>query len=256
MSNNYWRDGEVKDRAMHPPTYLVRRILRKTGSGATVSSYCTLDAILKFDCDETPHGVYNEIVALKLGQVLGVPLASGVLTNTMDGQTFASLQVGSPGLTLPDVLESQLPQVANTYPHESAALLVFDALIGNVDRSNNLKAAVSSPHLRVFTGFDHGVSLLGIEDDPNESLLRLDSEDLLLKAHPFFGLVSQNAIENWGLRISKLSKEQVVECCNFGKAFRGVSLFMQQQLAHVLFKRAGRLCSILADNQQLIRARA
>lgn len=256
MPNNYWQDGEVKDRAMQPPTYLVRRILRKTGSGATVSSYCTLDAILKFDCDETPHGVYNELVALKLGHMLGVPVASGVLTNTMDGQTFASLQLGSPGMTLPNVQESYLPLVAYNYPCEAAALLAFDVLIGNVDRNTNLKAAVSSPHLRVFAGFDHGVSLLGVDEGANESLSRLDSGELLLVLHPFFGLVSQSDIENWGQRIANLSKEQINECCIFGKAFRGVSLAIQQQLAHVLFKRAGQLPRILAENQQILRARA
>lgn len=241
---------------MQPPTYLVRRILRKTGSGATVSSYCTLDAILKFDCDETPHGVYNELVALKLGQMLGVPVASGVLTNTMDGQTFASLQLGSPGMILPDVQESHLPLVAHNYPSEAAALLAFDVLIGNLDRNTNLKAAVSSPHLRIFAGFDHGVALLGVEEDVTESLSRLESGELLLILHPFFGLVSKNDIEFWGQRISKLSKEQIDECCNFGKAFRGVSLATQQQLAHVLLKRAGQLPRILSENHQIIMARA
>ncbi len=239
---------------MQPPTYLVRRILRKTGSGATASSHCTLDAILKFDCDETPCGVYNEIVALRLGQVLNVPVASGVLTNTMDGQTFASLQVGSPGLTLPDVLESQLPLVAATYPREAAALVAFDVLIGNIDRNNNLKAAVSSPHLRTFAAFDHGVSLLGVEDDPERSLARLESEDLLLIFHPFFGLVSKSAVDGTVQRIARLTKDQIEECCVFGKAFRGVSLARQLHLASALQQRAGKLSAILAAHQHIVRA--
>jgi len=88
-----------------PETYKIRRITGIRKNGVTVPSLCTLEAALKFDSTESPHCVYNEYVAHRLAQTLHAPVAEGVLTNTGDGQAYASLMLHSPGINLPDVLE-------------------------------------------------------------------------------------------------------------------------------------------------------
>lgn len=240
---------------MQPPTYIVRRILRKTGKGATSSSLCTLDAVLKFDCDDTPHGVYNEHVALKLGQVLNMPVAAGVLTATSDGQTYASLHVGSPGMTLPDVPEAMRPSVASSYPMEVAGLVAFDILIGNADRSNNFKATTQSPHLRIFAAFDHGATLLGIDEDPEVSISRLATDDLIARQHPFYGLVQQPHLDHWIDRIEALTDEQVAECCTFGKPFRAVRVEWQAKLGETLAIRKDNIGTIISQHAGTIGVR-
>ena len=72
---------------MPEPTYRIRRIYSRRVKGSTQASQGTLDAILKFDGEESPHCVYNEIVALRLAQTLHVPVADGALTLTPDGHT-------------------------------------------------------------------------------------------------------------------------------------------------------------------------
>ena len=136
----------------------------KTGpSGVTKPAACTLHGILKFDCLESPHLVYNEFVALRLAQALRIPVADGVLTTVGDGYAYASLEVALPGLDLPDMRKSDYLKVANRYPDQAAAILAFDYWIGNRDRGGNVKAAMLSQHLPLFRAFDHQFALLDAE---------------------------------------------------------------------------------------------
>lgn len=237
---------------MQPPTYIVRRLLRKASKGVSASSVCTLDAVMKFDCPESPHGVYNELVALKLGQMLNAPLATGVMTISGDGQTFASLRLGSRELVLPDVAECLLPQIAGRYPSEACALLAFDLWVGNDDRKGNFKAFVSSPHINLFAGFDHALTLLGMDDDPTDRLEKLGSAKLLVRFHPFYGLVDKDDLEAWIKRIQAIPDEHIRECCQFGKQFRAVSVRMQSDLAEALIVRKKLLQGILVENASRI----
>ncbi|MGC8733130.1 MAG: hypothetical protein ACP5RC_12870, partial [Halothiobacillaceae bacterium] len=166
---------------MPEPTYRIRRIYSRKVKGSTQASQGTLDAILKFDGEESPHCVYNELVAMRLAQTLHIPVADGVLTLTPDGQTYASLELAASGLQLPDVLESRLDDVARRYPDEAAALVAFDLLIGNFDRGNNLKAVLASPHLQLFRAFDHSHALLSVKSAPEDSIKALASDALLVR---------------------------------------------------------------------------
>lgn len=112
--------------------------------GITYPVACALHGILKSDCPESPHLVYNEFATLWLAQALRVPVADGVLTVAADGYAYASLEMALPGLDLPDMRKSDCRKVAAQYPEAAAAILAFDYWIGNRDRGGNIKAAMPS----------------------------------------------------------------------------------------------------------------
>lgn len=238
---------------MAEPTYKIRRILKKSASGITKASYCTLGAILKFDSDESPHCVYNEIVAVRLAQTCHIPLADGVLTATSDGPSYASLELASPGIQLPDMLESQTPSVAAAYPDAVAALVAFDILIGNRDRSRNVKASLTTPHIRLFRAFDHSHALLTIEDTSGQSIVALGTYDLIATRHPFYGFISGGLLDTWVTRIASVPDTLIKECARFGKPFRGVDENMQEQLADALVTRTQNLREIVTRYREVIR---
>ncbi len=233
---------------MPPTPYKIHRIRHRTTSGVTSASFCTLNAILKFDCDESPHCVYNEYVATRLSQTLHLPVADGVLTSTGDGPAFASLEIASPGLSLPNMLETQRGKTANLYPNETAALVAFDILIGNNDRGRNLKTSLATPHIKVFKAFDHSHCLLTIEEDPEDSIKRLSCGELIASSHPFYGYVRQHLLTDWINRIAAVDDEYFQECCLMGKTFRAVTEDLQRKLSFALIKRKSELGVIIDKN--------
>jgi hypothetical protein len=240
---------------MLPQTYVTRRLLRQSKKGASKPAIATLNAILTFDCDESPFGVYNELVATRLGQMLNAPVAAGVLTMSGDGQTYAGIETGSHELVLPDVFDARLGDIADKYPSETAALVAFDLWIGNDDRHGNLKASLHSQHIRIFAGFDHAICLLGHEDDTDKLASRLEAlkiGELLIPAHPFFGLIDALELSKWVSRITGVSDDLVREACVFGKTFRSVSIAMQSELAEALVARKRLLPGIVASHAPLI----
>lgn len=238
---------------MQETPYKIRQILKRRPSGVTEASYCTLDAILKFDGPESPHCVYIEHVALRLAQTFHIPVADGALTVAGDGPAYASLEVAAPGIPLPNVLDSQCERIALAYPDEVAALTAFDVLIGNWDRKRNLKASIVTPHIRLFKAFDHSHALLNIREDPDDSIALLASDDLILRFHPFFGLVSGPLLDGWMDRMAAVDDVLVRECCVFGRPFRAVSEQIQVDLATALSRRKNRLRAILAANAGTVR---
>lgn len=234
---------------MSATPYIIHRINRRTQSGITAASLCTLNAILKFDCDESPYCVYNEHVAVKLAQTLHSPVTDGVLASTNDGSAFASLEIATTGLRLPNLLNSQSAKAASLYPDETAALVAFDILIGNNDRGQNLKASLSTPHIKIFKAFDHSECLLTIEADPKDSLKRLsDVGDLIAYPHPFYGHVRNSLLNDWAARIAALDDVYIQECCSMGKTFRAVTVDMQQDTAAALIKRKNALPAIITKH--------
>lgn len=226
---------------MRPPTYIVRRILREVGKGITSPVAATLDGILKFDSDESPHAVYNELVAQRIGERIGAPIVAGGLTVVVGGEAFASLKSGSPGMVLPDFQTIQGNKVAKAYPQQTASLLVFDVFIGNWDRRGNLKAATVSPHLQLFAAFDHGHALLSADKDVNLSIARLAAQDPIAVPHPLAGVADQWEINRAIERIKRLLDEDIQSCCVLGSPFRGVPLDVQQRLSQALCARRDRI---------------
>ncbi|WP_139379467.1 hypothetical protein AB6Q56_23130 (plasmid) [Dechloromonas sp. ARDL1] len=230
-----------------PTPYRIHKLFppRRNVQGITHPVACTLHGILKFDCPDSPHLVYNEFAAMRLAQALRVPVADGVLTVAADGYAYASLEVALPGLDLPDMRKSDYRKVAARYPEAAAAILAFDYWIGNRDRGGNIKAAMLSEHLPLFRAFDHQFALLDVEQDPARSVERLKSTEPIVKFHPFQGLVEKTRLEQWLVRIACLPDDTLRNCCVFGQAFRTVLPETQEALYQALSVRSRRLSEII-----------
>ncbi|MEO8801796.1 MAG: hypothetical protein ABI375_00395 [Rudaea sp.] len=219
---------------MNLPTYIVRSILRPVGKGVTNPFFCTLDGVIKFDCDESPYAVYNELVAQRIGERVGAPIAAGGITISPRGEAFASLRSGAPGLSLPDLQMRQVKKVARMYPDETAALIVFDVFIGNWDRTSNVKAATISPNLKLFAAFDHGHALLAADRKLAESIRRLGLPDPIVTQHPFSEVVDRSLVQVAADRVRRLTDSDLNGCCILGMPFRSVSTRVQGRLAAAL----------------------
>jgi len=234
--------------------YKIRSIRKKSLPGVTAPVACSLDAILKFDSAESPYCVYSELVALRLAQTFHIPVASGVLTMTGSGEAYASIELGSPGLRLPDLSPPQYANAASHYAEEAAALVVFDIFIGNWDRGSNIKTSLVTSHLPIFQGFDHEHGLLAVESEPLKSIERLARQELIVQNHPFFGHISHTFATKWAERISQSQDEMIRECCELKRPLRTVTTDMQANLANALCMRKQVLPRIISDNMKIIRS--
>jgi len=235
-------------------SYSIRRIYRRGPLGITQPRFAAIDAVLKFDSAEVPQCVYNETVATALAQTLHAPNAQGVLAALPGTHAFASLKVASPGISLPDIRKSWIRQAASMYPDQVAALVAFDIFIGNTDRYQNLKASLFSPHMKVFAAFDHSHSLLHPFMRPDEAIGQLDSQDLIVDSHTFYGLVRRAKLNEWCRRIAKTPDYMIRECCMLGRTLNTVDEKTQAALADALVCRAGALSSIVAAHSHVIRS--
>lgn len=231
-----------------PPNYRIRSIRKKSLPGVTAPVSCSLDAILKFDSPESPYCVYSELVALRLAQTFHIPVATGVLTTTGNGEAYASIELGSPGLRLPDLSPPQFENAASQYVDEAAALVVFDIFIGNWDRGSNIKASLVTQHISIFQGFDHEHGLLGVENQPLKSIEKLGTTDLIVRNHPFYGHVTSALVTQWADRISKTDDVMIRECCEIKRPLRAVTTDMQKQLSEALCLRKAFLPTIVSSN--------
>jgi len=234
--------------------YSIRRLGTVRRSGVTSPVTGSLHAVIKFDSPEAEHCVYNELVAVRLAQTLHAPLADGVLTVAGAGHAFASLELGAPGLPLPDLPESQHGRAAELYPEAVAGLVAFDVWIGNPDRANNFKASLVTPHVPVFRGFDHSHALLCVESTTAKSLQRLKAGDLIAEVHPFFGRVRLEHLARWVERIKALPDDYIAECCEFGRPIGAVTVKTQKALVQALIQRRNKLGVIIQIHMGTVRA--
>jgi len=234
------------------PIYKINRVLSGVRKGSTRPQNCRLNAILKRDSADFPYCVYGEQVAVRLAQSLGVPVAEGVLTQIDDHVAYASLEIASPLIPLPDLLPSQFAAAAQRYPREAAGLTLFDILIGNFDRLENLKAALKTPEISLFRGFDHSHVLLEAKASIRESLEALKSTALIVGYHPFYGHLQKDHIDDWLNRFALVADTQIRDCCLLGRPFGEVDEQVQQALGDSLVWRKRHLPEIVTHNLSLI----
>lgn len=209
----------------------------------------TLDVVLKQDGADAPCCVYNEIVALRLAQRIGVPLAMGVPSVGDGGVYFASLVVGGLSINLPDVTRKKMAGVAKRYPSEAAALFAFDVWIYNDDRAENLKANLTANPLPLVAGIDQEKSLLSCVGDMRESLEALAANRVPMR-HPFKGQLAASRIGEWQRVIQAVSNEAIETAIVLGYSVGGVHVPSQSRLAQVMKARRDALPSLLAAAQQ------
>lgn len=205
----------------------------------------TLDVVLKQDGANAPCCVYNEIVALRLAQRLGVPLAMGVPSVGDGGVYFASLVVGGLSINLPDVTRKRMAGVAKRYPSEAAALFVFDVWTYNDDRAENLKANTTANPLPLVVGLDQEKSLLSCVGDLRASLDALAANRVPM-SHPFKGCLAAARIGEWQRAILAVSDEAIEAAIVLGYSVGGVHVPDQTRLAEVMKARRDALPALLA----------
>lgn len=215
--------------------YKIRELNRKLPGGSmTEPVRGTLDVILKQDNENSPTCVYNELVALRLAQRLGAPLAMGVPSVGDGGAYFASLMVGGLSINLPNISSARrMASVAKRYPADAAALFVFDVWVLNNDRANNLKANLTAAELHLVAGIDHEQTLLGTRGDMKDSLEALEKLDVPIQ-HPLRAHVSAKFVDQWTSRIRALDDEAVVDTVVLGFSVSGVHARTQRKLADVM----------------------
>ncbi|WP_157655791.1 hypothetical protein [Burkholderia ubonensis] len=219
--------------------------------GATQPALGTLDAVLKFDSVEFPALVYTELVAQRLGSALGVPLADGVLSFLGNAYAYASLMVAPHGLTLTKLSRRCADAVATLYPDEAAALTVFDLLVGNWDRADNVMVALGATPIRMFVAYDHSHALLHVDSDRSASIARLGCGDLIVRYHPFFGRVERERLLLWASRIASLPSYMWQACVNVG-TLPGIAADIPNALSTALQRRAHLLTELIHEHSNLV----
>lgn len=204
----------------------------------------TLDVILKQDSDNSPTCVYNEMVALRLAQRLGVPLAMGVPSVGDGGTYFASLTVGGLSINLPNITEKKMAAVAKRYPSDAAALFVFDVWVMNDDRTDNLKANLTPAVVHLVAGIDHEQTLLGTRGDMKDSLQALGNLEVPGR-HPLREHVLEKLVAEWVKRIGALDDGTIDDAVVLGFGVSGVHERTQRKLADVLKTRRERIADLV-----------
>lgn len=223
--------------------YVATRGTRRV-RGLTKPQSVQLDAVLKRDCFEVPHCVYNEWVASRLGAVVSAPVACGGLVVTGDTLSYASVRLNSIKERRGAFTIRQRSDMALKFPDRVAALLGLDILIGNYDRAANFVVAGPAPALPALCGFDHSQALLDCRASPSESLAALESDELLVPFHPFFQLVERRAMYEWLYGLDQIHDRQLRFCC-IGIPINRVDCSLQMALADALILRARRLRHIV-----------
>jgi hypothetical protein len=233
--------------------YVGRRIRANCRPGVTQPHSSSLSCVTKFDSAESPRCTFNEAVAVRLAQTFHIPVADGVLVAAGAGMAFSSLELGAPNIGLHQGA-GRYDDIARRYPHAAAALVAFDILVGNTDRGGNIIASLASPHFNLCRGIDHSHALLGIEVSPTDALERLASYDLIVRHHPFFGLIDEVLLQTWVHRLSTLPSYYLRECCEFGRPVGMVSPELQAEVADALVSRQANLPEIVRRHEDVVYA--
>lgn len=220
-----------------------------TSLGSSGPKLGSMRAVVKQDSEAAPTTVYNEYVASRLGAMFGISVATGVLAEgEQSGSTttaYASLIANGPGGRLPHVTRYSVEQVAQRYPWECSGMLVFDVLIGNWDRLENVRAELVRPGLGFISGFDHANSLLmSASSLAQVSIDALARGEPIVHSHPFAPFVSRALVAAWIQRVAIMPSVFIRQCCVLGGPLNRVSSIEQLGLAYALERRVGLMSSL------------
>lgn len=233
-----------------------------TSTGATKGH---IKAVFKHDSQENHSQVYSELVANRLAQLLGLPVALGVGISDNGNQSitrFASLWVEdvtskvfdftteNPVHFQPQIPDAQCnihrdfyweyEKLCKTHPIEAAQIAVFDLWVGNEDRELNLKGRlegkISEHELNVFFALDQGDSLMSCGPTKEESLVRLGSPSFP-DFSPMKGLLQPFECGLMIERIKSLPEWALTSAIVCGVQVGSVTPDMQYMLFDVLDKR-------------------
>lgn len=225
--------------------YKIKRLGKKLPGGSMAEPVRgSLDVVLKQDSDNSPCCVYSEIVALRLAQRIGIPVAMGVPSVGDGGVYFASLVVGGLSINLPNITARKMECVAKRYPSDTAAIFVFDVWILNDDRENNLKANLTTSDVHLIAAIDHEQTLLGRYSDMQVSLEALQNAEFPAR-HPLRNHVPKVYVNQWVKQIEALSDQSIEDAVILGFSIGGVHVRTQKKLALALKMRRDMLSKMV-----------
>lgn len=227
-----------------------------------------LQVAIKRDSDEAEAQVYSELVANRLAQFLGLPVALGVAAKNEKNpelSTFASLWVADQDTGIFDFTEAK-PQensppapsgahneagfywefkaLCDRFPIDAAQLAVFDLWIGNQDRDLNIKGQIKDFGANILFALDQGDSLLSCDLTVKDSLDKLRSDDFP-DMHPMMGMLGSFVCGEMVERISALPDWALLSAVVCGVQVGTVLPDTQYQLYEVLDERRKRLRNIV-----------
>jgi hypothetical protein len=207
--------------------------------------------------DQAPYTIANEVVAARVGQVLGLPVPAGVIAEDTSGKLYyLSLDVSKTGHTLPP---AHPPDVVAAEPFLAAGCVVFDILIANEDRhagNLSLDPAFTPPRLSLF---DHGHSLLGASAVQGAARLAAMANVLGCLGPPGMTgnrqalldhVASAVDIDAWTTRVEQLPDYVLEDACNLiADADLNVDTSLARELADWLSARRSGIRAMVATNQ-------
>ena len=145
--------------------------------------YVGITTIAKRD-RQSPYGVFNELVCMRLAQLIGLPVPIG-MTLERDGNVyFASCHLLAAGGEMP---KADLQRFVTDRPADACGITVFDAWIANADRHDENMWYDYYSDGGQFVLFDHGRALLNgsgrVHMSSNESRLGIRLDPPCLSFH-------------------------------------------------------------------------
>lgn len=222
-----------------------------------------LQVAVKRDGSENPTQVYSELVANRLAQFLGLPVAVGVAARDAADPSvsrFASLWVADHDARIFDFTEAdpnpsappapagaynetgfywEFKQLCERHPIEAAQLAVFDLWIGNEDRDLNIKGQLDEGkdnEPNVLFALDQGNSLLSCGADVKDSIAKLESASFPAM-HPMAGLLGAFECGEMVERINAMPDWAMLSAIVCGVRIGSVIPDVQYQLYDVLYQR-------------------
>lgn len=207
---------------------------------------------------ESEFTIANEVIAARIGQVLGLPVPAGVIAeDAAKTHYYLSIDVSREGKSLPPVMAADF---CDKEPWLAAGIVVFDVLTANGDRNaSNLSRdpAFDPPRVSVF---DHGHALLGTNPPIGQERLELATDRLGCvddDAHIATDsvLVSQpldcGHLREWAERVAQIPPYVFGDICReIAKSPElGISAEVADWLADWLSARASNVGDLIWQNQ-------
>ncbi len=155
---------------------------------------------------ESPYEVFNELVAMRLGHLIGLPIPAGIVVERNGNFFFASCDVSTVDGELP---AADVPRLCRDRSDDACGIMVFDAWIANTDRHD--ENIWYDYYGDVVVAFDHGRGLLGTSGRPhmnsNKVRLGIRLDEVCLADH----IISFNEFPKWHDRICRLHPNAIIQ---------------------------------------------
>jgi hypothetical protein len=238
---------------MPSPLHRVLSFDRQMGIGVAGSWQVSVSAVAKCNGPTVPYCVPNELICSEIGRFLRLPLPpAGIVDAPHAPQRywFASLDFNLTGNSMPPV---NAVRCAVELPDLSTGLILFDVLVGNVDRhpgNFSIDFASNPPQMNIF---DHSHAMFGSAAGGGQALLTANRNQLTIGAHCLLQFLSVDTFfVNWIERIEAIPDffiEEVVE----QSSDYGVTIHEATEAVSFLKYRRNNMRNLITGNKPVFR---